>query len=93
MPLNLENIFVAMLSLLASAFPTEAELITHTYWTYIPNPLFHYRYFRQQTGGTLPYYKNVSEQLRTSGGLILLQAFPERIQQCHQWQPILAPGG
>ena len=40
MPLNLENIFVAMLALLASAFPTQAELINHTYWTYIPNPLF-----------------------------------------------------
>ena len=49
------------------ASPTQAELVNHIYWTYIHNPLFYYRYFRQKTGGTHPYYKHVSEQLRTSG--------------------------
>ena len=38
MPWNPENIFVAMLVLLAFASPAQAELINHTYWTYIPNP-------------------------------------------------------
>ena len=47
MPRNPENIFVTMLALLAFASPTQAELINHTYWTYIHNPLFYYRYFRQ----------------------------------------------
>ena len=40
MPQNPENIFVAILALLAFASPTQAELINHTYWTYIHNPLF-----------------------------------------------------
>ena len=40
MPWNPENIFVAMLALLAFASPTQAELINHTYWTYIHSPLF-----------------------------------------------------
>ena len=44
---NLESNFVAVLALLAFASPAQAELINHTYWTYIPNPLFYYRYFRQ----------------------------------------------
>ena len=38
MPWNPENIFVAMLALLAFASPAQAELINHTYWAYIPNP-------------------------------------------------------
>ena len=38
MPQNPENIFVAMLALLAFAPPAQAELINHTYWAYIPNP-------------------------------------------------------
>ena len=38
MPLNLENIFVAMLALLAFASSTQADLINCTYWAYIPNP-------------------------------------------------------
>ena len=37
MPQNPENIFVAML---AFASPTQADLIDHTYWAYIPNPPF-----------------------------------------------------
>ena len=37
MPQNPENIFVAML---AFASPTQADLIDHTYWAYIPNLLF-----------------------------------------------------
>ena len=35
---NPENIFVAMLALLAFASPTQADLIDHTYWAYISNP-------------------------------------------------------
>ena len=35
MPRNPENIFVAML---AFASPTQADLMNHTYWAYIPNP-------------------------------------------------------
>ena len=38
MPRNPENIFVAMLALLAFASPTQTDLIDHTYWAYIPNP-------------------------------------------------------
>ena len=38
MPQNPENIFIAMLALLAFASPAHAELINHTYWAYIPNP-------------------------------------------------------
>ena len=38
MPQNPENIFVAMLALLAFASPAQADLIDHTYWAYIPNP-------------------------------------------------------
>ena len=38
MPQNPENIFVAMLALLAFASPAQADLIIHTYWAYIPNP-------------------------------------------------------
>ena len=38
MPRNPENIFVAMLALLAFASPAQAELMNHTYWAYIPNP-------------------------------------------------------
>ena len=38
MPWNPENIFVAMLALLAFASPAQAELINHTYWAYILNP-------------------------------------------------------
>ena len=38
MPRNPENIFVAMLALLAFASPAQADLINHTYWAYIPNP-------------------------------------------------------
>ena len=38
MPQNPDNIFVAMLSLLAFASPAQAELIDHTYWAYVPNP-------------------------------------------------------
>ena len=37
MPQNPENIFVAMLALLAFTPPTQA-VIDHTYWAYIPNP-------------------------------------------------------
>ena len=40
MPRNPENIFVAMLALLAFASPAQAELMSHTYWAYIPNPPF-----------------------------------------------------
>ena len=43
MPLNPENIFVAMLALLAFASPAQADLIDHTYRAYIPNPPFYYR--------------------------------------------------
>ena len=35
MPRNSKNIFVTML---AFASPTQADLINHTYWAYIPNP-------------------------------------------------------
>ena len=38
MPQNPKSIFVDMLTLLAFASPTQAELINHTYWAYIPNP-------------------------------------------------------
>ena len=38
MPRNPENIFVAVLALLAFASRTQADLIDHTYWAYIPNP-------------------------------------------------------
>ena len=38
MPRNPENIFVAMLALLAFASPAQADLIDHTYWAYITNP-------------------------------------------------------
>ena len=38
MPRNPENIFVAMLAFLAFPSPTQADLINHTYWAYIPNP-------------------------------------------------------
>lgn len=38
MPRSPENIFVAMLALLAFTSPTQAELTNHTYWAYIPNP-------------------------------------------------------
>ena len=38
MPRNPENIFVAMIALLAFASPAQADLINHTYWAYIPNP-------------------------------------------------------
>ena len=44
MPRSPENIFVALLAFLAGAPrpPTQAELINHTYWAYIPNlPLLH----------------------------------------------------
>ena len=37
MPRSPENIFVAMLALLAFASPAQAELMNHTYWAYIPN--------------------------------------------------------
>ena len=38
MPRSPENIFVALLALLACASPpAKAELINHTYWAYIPN--------------------------------------------------------
>ena len=40
MPRNPENIFVAMLALLAFASPSQADLINYTYWAYIPNPPF-----------------------------------------------------
>ena len=43
MPQNPENIFVAMLALLAFASPAQADLIDHTYWAYISNPPFYYR--------------------------------------------------
>ena len=45
MPWNPENIFVAMLALLAFASPTQADLIDHTYWAYIPNPPFFWLFF------------------------------------------------
>ena len=38
MPQNPENIFLAMLALLAFPSPAQADLINHTYWAYIPNP-------------------------------------------------------
>ena len=38
MPWSPENIFVAMLALLAFASPAQADLINHTYQPYIPNP-------------------------------------------------------
>ena len=37
MPRNPENIFVTLIALLAFASPTQADLINHTYWAYIPN--------------------------------------------------------
>ena len=37
---NPENIFVAMLALLAFASPSQDDLINYTYWAYIPNPPF-----------------------------------------------------
>ena len=37
MPQNAENIFFAMLALLASASPAQADLIDYTYWTYVSN--------------------------------------------------------
>ena len=40
MPRNPENIFVALLALLAIASPAQAGLIDHTYWAYIPNTSF-----------------------------------------------------
>ena len=40
MPRNHENIFVALLALLAFASPAQADLIDHTHWAYIPNPRF-----------------------------------------------------
>ena len=40
MPRNPENIFVAMLALLAFASPSQDDLINYTYWAYIPNPPF-----------------------------------------------------
>ena len=40
MPWNPQNIFVAMLALLAFASPTQADLINYTCWAYIPNPPF-----------------------------------------------------
>ena len=43
MPQNPENIFVAMLALLAFASPAQADLIDHTYWAYKPNPPFYCR--------------------------------------------------
>ena len=43
MPRNPENIFVAMLALLAFASPAQAEVMSHTYWAYIPNPPLYYR--------------------------------------------------
>ena len=43
MPQNPENIFVAMLALLAFASPAQADLIDHTYWAYIPTPPFYCR--------------------------------------------------
>ena len=43
MPRNPENIFVAMLALLAFASPAQADLIDHTYWAYKPNPPFYCR--------------------------------------------------
>ena len=39
-PRNHENIFVALLALLAFASPVQADLIDHTYWAYVPNPPF-----------------------------------------------------
>ena len=38
MPWSPENIFVAMLALLAFASPAQADLINHTYWAYVPIP-------------------------------------------------------
>ena len=38
MPRSPENIFVAMLALLAFTSPTQAELTNRTYWAYITNP-------------------------------------------------------
>ena len=39
MPQNPENTFLHY-ALLAFASPTQADLIDHTYWAYIPNPPF-----------------------------------------------------
>ena len=43
MPWNPENIFVAMLALLAFASSAQADLIDLTYWAYIPNLPFYCR--------------------------------------------------
>ena len=40
MPRNPENIFVAMLALLAFASPAQVDLINHTYWAYNLTPLY-----------------------------------------------------
>ena len=52
MPRNPENIFVAMLALLAFASPAQADLINHTYWAYIPNPPFFIVGYRMDRYGT-----------------------------------------
>ena len=44
MPRNPENIFVALLALLAFASPAQAGLIDHTYWAYVSNPPFYCRF-------------------------------------------------
>ena len=52
MPQNPENIFVAMLALLAFASPAQTDLIDHTYWAYIPTPpsfIIGYRMDRYRT--------------------------------------------
>ena len=36
MPQNPENMFLAIIALLAFASPAQADLINHTYWAYIP---------------------------------------------------------
>ena len=37
MPQNPENMFLAIIALLAFASPAQADLINSTYWVYIPN--------------------------------------------------------